>query len=49
MAIMKKNFLGNVFIGFDASTILPSTHDINVMWKGEWLTGIILPKYRTNC
>jgi hypothetical protein len=38
-AIMKENFPGNVFIGFDASTILPSTHDINVMWKGEWFTG----------
>jgi hypothetical protein len=39
MAIMKRNFPGNVIVGFDASTILPSTHDINVMWNGEWLIG----------
>lgn len=37
MAIMKKSFPGNIIIGFDAATILPSTHDINVMWNGEWL------------
>ncbi len=37
MAIMKKHFPGNVLVGFDAATILPSTHDINVMWNGEWL------------
>jgi hypothetical protein len=38
MAIMTKNFPGNVFVAFDASTVSPSTHDINVMWNGEWLT-----------
>ena len=37
MAIMKKNFPGNVIVTFDASTVFPSTHDINVMWNGEWL------------
>lgn len=37
MAILRKSFPGNVIVGFDASTILPSTHDINVMWNGEWI------------
>ena len=37
LAIMKKNFPGNVIVTFDASTVFPSTHDINVMWNGEWL------------
>jgi hypothetical protein len=39
MAIIKKNFPGNVIVGFYAATIPPSTHDINVMWNGEWITG----------
>ncbi len=37
MAILKQSFPGNVLVEFDASTIEPSTHDINVMWNGEWL------------
>ena len=37
MAILKKSFPGNVLVEFDAQTVLPSTHDINVMWNGEWL------------
>jgi len=37
MAILNQEFPGNVLVEFDASTILPSTHDINVMWNGEWL------------
>lgn len=37
MAILKKDFPGNVLVEFEAQTILPSTHDINVMWNGEWL------------
>lgn len=37
MAILKQEFPGNVLVEFDASTIAPSTHDINVMWNGEWL------------
>lgn len=40
MAIMKKNFFGNVLIEFEASTVAPSKHDINVMWNGEWLDSI---------
>ncbi len=37
MAILKQDFPGNVLIEFEAQTILPSSHDINVMWNGEWL------------
>jgi hypothetical protein len=38
MAILKQDFPGNVMVEFEAQTILPSTHDINVMWNGEWLS-----------
>jgi hypothetical protein len=38
MAILKQDFPGNVLIEFEAQTVLPSAHDINVMWNGEWLT-----------
>jgi len=37
MAILKQEFPGNVLVEFKAQTVLPSTHDINVMWNGEWL------------
>lgn len=37
MAILKQDFPGNVLVEFEAQTILPSSHDINVMWNGEWL------------
>jgi hypothetical protein len=37
MAILKQDFPGNVMVEFEAQTILPSSHDINVMWNGEWL------------
>ena len=37
MAILKEDFPGNVMVAFDARTVLPSTHDIDVMWNGEWL------------
>ena len=37
MAILKQNFPGNVLVEFEAQTLLPSSHDINVMWNGEWL------------
>jgi len=40
MAILQKDFPGNVLVEFEARTILPSTHDINVMWNGEWLDSI---------
>jgi hypothetical protein len=36
MAILKKDFPGNVLIEFEARTVAPSTHDINFMWNGEW-------------
>ena len=39
MAILKQDFPGNVLVEFEAQTILPSSHDINVMWNGEWLPG----------
>lgn len=37
MAILKQDFPGNVLVEFEAQTILPSSHDINVMWNGEWI------------
>jgi hypothetical protein len=37
MAILKQDFPGNVLVEFEAQTMLPSSHDINVMWNGEWL------------
>ncbi len=38
MAILKQDFPGNVLVEFEARTVMPSSHDINVMWNGEWLT-----------
>ena len=32
----KKAFPGNVLVDFYGQTILPSTHDINVMWNMTW-------------
>lgn len=32
----KKSFPGNVLIDFYGQTVLPSTHDINVMWNLSW-------------
>ncbi len=32
----RKPFPGNVLVDFYAQTILPSTHDINVMWNMSW-------------
>ena len=37
MAILKQDFHGNVLVEFEAQTVLPSSHDINVMWNGEWV------------
>jgi hypothetical protein len=37
MAVLKQDFPGNVLVEFEAQTLLPSSHDINVMWNGEWL------------
>ena len=36
MAFLKKDFPGNILLDFEAGTVLPSTHDINFMWNGEW-------------
>lgn len=36
MILLKESFSGNVMLDFKASTILPCTHDINVMWNGSW-------------
>ena len=38
MVILNQDYPGNVLVEFEAQTILPSTHDINVMWNGEWLS-----------
>ena len=40
MAILKHDFPGNILLDFEASSILPSTHDINFMWNGEWSESI---------
>jgi hypothetical protein len=40
MAILKQEFKGNVLVEFEAQTITPSTHDINVMWNGEWVDSL---------
>lgn len=36
MAISKADYFGPVLMEFDAATVLPCTHDINVMWHGSW-------------
>ena len=36
MIVSKNNFFGNVMVDFIGKTVLPSTHDINVMWNGSW-------------
>ena len=36
MAISKADYFGPILMEFDAQTILPCTHDINVMWHGSW-------------
>jgi hypothetical protein len=40
MVILNRDFPGNILVEFEASTVVPSTHDINVMWNGEWLDSI---------
>ncbi len=37
MAISRASYNDNVILDFKASTILPCTHDINVMWNGSWV------------
>jgi len=36
MIMTKKDYTGDVFIEFDAATVLPATHDINVTMHGSW-------------
>jgi hypothetical protein len=36
MALTWAEYFGDVFIEFDASTVLPATRDINVTWHGSW-------------
>lgn len=36
MVISKADYFGPMMMEFDACTILPCTHDINVMWHGSW-------------
>ena len=36
MVISKADYYGPLFMEFDARTIPPCTHDINVMWHGSW-------------
>jgi len=36
MIISKQDFLGDVMVDFVAKTVVPSTHDIDVMWSGSW-------------
>ena len=40
MLIHNGDFPGNVLVEFEAATVAPSSHDINVMWNGEWLDDI---------
>lgn len=36
MAISRRDFFGDVMLDFEARTLPPCTHDINVMWNGSW-------------
>ncbi len=36
MVISKGDYFGPVLMEVDCATILPATHDINVMWHGSW-------------
>jgi len=36
MVISRAEYLEDVMLEFRARTILPSTHDIDVMWNGSW-------------
>ena len=40
MAILKQDYPGNILVEFKARTVSPSTHDINVMWNGEWIDSL---------
>lgn len=36
MVVCTDDFPGNVMVEFEARTVLPCTHDINLMWNGSW-------------
>jgi len=36
MIISKRGFPGDVIVEFEAQNVLPSDHDINLMWNGSW-------------
>jgi len=36
MIVSRASYNFNTMIEFEASTVLPSTHDINFMWNGSW-------------
>lgn len=36
MIVSKEDYFGDVMVSFTAKTVLPSDHDIDVMWNGSW-------------
>jgi hypothetical protein len=36
MIISRADFFGDVMLDFTARTLLPASHDINIMWNGSW-------------
>ena len=36
MIIARADYPGNILLDFQARVVLPSTHDIDVMWNGSW-------------
>lgn len=36
IAVIRQPFYGNIVLDFEARTVPPCTHDINVMWNGSW-------------
>ena len=36
MAVSRADYPGNVLMDFEARTVPPCTHDIDVMWNGSW-------------
>lgn len=36
MIVSLHDYFGDVCVEFDAQNVLPSNHDINVMWNGSW-------------
>lgn len=36
MIVSRADYFGNIIVRFTAKTMLPSNHDIDVMWNGSW-------------